>query len=161
MLSSVRKALFDILGDRIPGANVLDIFAGTGSLGIESLSRGANSAVFIEKSRNVSEALFHNISECGLADRSRIITDDWRNGLRRTAESGMKFEVIYIDPPFEMDLYRVVIDEIKRLSLLHEAGVAVVKHPSNVSGSDLGSSLEAYDTRKYGSTRITFLREVK
>ena len=96
-----RAGLFDWLGARVDGARVLDLFAGTGALGIEALSRGASDAVFVERSREALRALRKNLAELELEDRAHVVERDLARGLGSRVLESERFDLVFADPPYE------------------------------------------------------------
>lgn len=99
-LEMARGALFNALGDRVDGAAALDAFAGSGALGLEALSRGAASCLFVERDARAFAALERNIAKCGMAGRARARRDDAGRAVVALAEAGKNFGLIFLDPPF-------------------------------------------------------------
>ncbi len=126
-LARTRRSLLDSLRPRIAGARVLDVFAGSGSLGLECLSRGAATAVLIEADGPTSKTLKASISLLGLDERGRVIRADAFPALRRLAESGPAFELAFLDPPFAdergADLLALTGP------VLEPGGMAILRHP--------------------------------
>lgn len=153
----VREAIFDILGDSVGGATVLDAYAGTGALGIESLSRGARHATFVEKDGSVIEVLRHNVAlDPGIAGRSRIFASDLAVAMRTMGGEGLLYDFVFLDPPYGAELAR-------GLRLVHQGGILapgaliIAEHdtrefPGKVHGLVPG------DVRRYGRTSISFFR---
>jgi len=98
-----RETLFNVLRDHLVETRVLDLFAGTGALGIEALSRGAAHAVFVERDRRVAASLRRNLERCRLADRAEVTALDWRAALRQLARAGATFDLVLADPPWADD----------------------------------------------------------
>jgi 16S rRNA (guanine(966)-N(2))-methyltransferase RsmD len=123
----LRETLFNILAPRITGARVLDIFAGTGAIGLESLSRGADQVVFIEADRRAAALIADNAEACGLRDRCVIIRDTVERALRRQID-GSPFDVVVLDPPYDFDALELVVGAAMR----HVApgGLLVLEHAS-------------------------------
>jgi 16S rRNA (guanine966-N2)-methyltransferase len=150
-----REALFDILGD-CQGLRVLDLFAGSGALGIEALSRGADFAVFVDLSYSAVRRIRQNLCECGLKPRSRVIQGEAGRILRKLAAAGERFSLILIDPPYERGLVRKVLSVIgENLLLLPGAMVVAEHHASEPLEEDI-RGLQRVDQRRYGDTLITF-----
>lgn len=148
MLDRVREALFSILGD-IEGAAVLDLYAGTGSLGIEALSRGASKAVFVDSGRYATVAA--NIEMLGLAARAQFIRQDALACLRRQDEVGARWNLIFLDPPYR-DAATVAEAVTPYLEAALEPGGRVVWHCQRRSPVPLG--LELITERHYGNSTI-------
>ena len=151
----VKGSVFDTLYGRIQGASVLDLFAGSGSLGIEALSRGAARAVFVEQDRRIIRALRTNLDRCGVAEAAEVICDDAMKYLERLLRSKRTFDVIFADPPYASDLARRIAVEIG------SAGRKVCDLLVTESGGeydiDGDSRLEKVRTRKFGQTVVTYL----
>lgn len=157
-LDRVKEPLFSIIQNNIEQANVLDLFAGSGALGIESLSRGANHCTFCDKSYKSIQMLKENIKKTRMEENSTILNIDYKKCLNEQKE---KFDIIFIDPPYKFD---IAVDSIKRiidLSLLAKDGIIVLE--TDEEERELKElekvDLEVYDVRKYGRVRLLFLRE--
>ncbi|MGV8027381.1 MAG: 16S rRNA (guanine(966)-N(2))-methyltransferase RsmD [Anaerolineaceae bacterium] len=153
----VKEALFNIIGADIFNAHFLDLFGGTGSVGIEALSRGASSAVFIEKSRLAYQILQQNLEFCKVSSKAHLIFGDAFNFLQRPTQNN--FEYIYIAPPQYKGLWEkalLLVDQQSRL--LSEDGWVIVQiHPIEEKEISL-MNLELFDSRSYGSTLLLFFR---
>ena len=102
----VKEAIFDILQDCFQGQKVLDLFAGTGALGIEALSRGAKRAVFVEGSARSRTVLYKNLETCRLQEQAEVLSREVRAGIKIYAERGETFDLIFLDPPYGKGLAR-------------------------------------------------------
>jgi 16S rRNA (guanine(966)-N(2))-methyltransferase RsmD len=153
--AKVREAIFNILGP--PPGGILDLYAGTGALGIEALSRGATSAVFVERDHGALGALRRNLRDIGLEDRSRVLGLDVRTALRRLAADRVRFCWVFLDPPYVKET-EGVLAELSGNDLLTPCAVVVVEHdhrhrpPASVGG------LFLTDSRAYGDTELSFYR---
>ncbi len=154
----IKKSLFDILGPEIPGTRVLDLFSGSGNLGIEALSLGAESCVFVEKNPATAGIIAQNLRSCGYTEQSRILNFDFRKALSMLSAENCGFDLVFIDPPYEFyertDPHSLA-REIR--GVLWEKGVMIIEHPSgNVMKS------EGFDvrTKAYGGTSVSFLRRL-
>jgi len=154
----VKQSLFDILTPRITGSRVYDLFAGTGSMGLESLSRGAEEVMFFESDRGALARLGKNISTLSLEDRSQVIAGDLFKWFS-TAAAGVGANVIFLDPPYRFlkehpDKLRELASTIAR-SYLAEGGLIVFRHDAE-DELEL-PSLRAMDRREYGNMALEFL----
>lgn len=141
----VREAWFSIIADRIPGASVLDLFAGSGGLGLEALSRGARSATFVEISRASLAAIDTNVAALGVADRATVLR---RDALRYAATlPAGAFDVAFADPPYGFDATARLVE---RYLTVPFASLFAVEHLAAQPIAGGG------DTRRYGDTAITF-----
>lgn len=162
--AKIREAIFNILGPP-PEAAILDLYAGTGALGIEALSRGANRAVFVERDHQALVALRRNIRELGLEDRSTVIGADVRAVVRRLQNDGQQFAWVFLDPPYAKET-EGVLAELGSNDLLAPCAVVIVEHdrrncpPGSVAGDIAGSlgGLFLTDRRTYGDTALSFYR---
>lgn len=112
----VREALFSILGSRVPGSRLLELFAGTGAVGIEAMSRGAARAVFVDSSAKASRLIGENLTTLGYREKGAVVTKDVMMFLKKTAYELGPFDIVFIDPPYHQDT------GIKTLALLAEPG---------------------------------------
>jgi 16S rRNA (guanine966-N2)-methyltransferase len=153
-----KESLFNILGTRVRGATVLDLFAGAGSVGIEALSRDARAATFVELDREALRAIRDNLTLTRLADRARIVRLDVFKFLRRNAE---RYDLIYVAPPQYHELWAETLTTLDGRGLLSDNGVIVAQiHPREFHAVDL-KTFELFDSRKYGSTMLCFYQNKK
>ena len=153
--AKVREAIFNILGPP-PGA-VLDLYAGTGALGIEALSRGATAAVFVERDGAALSALRRNLRETGLEDKATVMGGDVRTALRRLAPRADKFSWVFMDPPYIKDT-EGVLGELSGSELLTSCAVVIVEHDKRHPSPDRVDCLFLTDHRQYGDTELSFYR---
>jgi 16S rRNA (guanine966-N2)-methyltransferase len=150
----VREAIFSIIGPTIVGAEVLDLFAGTGALGLEALSRGASRAVFVDQSLHAVRLIRSNIERCSVQDRVRVIQGSVNQAIRRLAGEGEVFDLIFMDPPYGQDAIRKTLlnlDHVARSGALVVAEHSV-KDPLPLQLQDWLKNQE----RKYGDTAVSF-----
>jgi 16S rRNA (guanine(966)-N(2))-methyltransferase RsmD len=153
----VRLALMDALAPWLPGARVLDLFAGSGGVGIEALSRGAAHATFVERDPRALRALRTNVTSLGLARRASVVRGDALRALDALGRAGARFAVIFLDPPYQ-DPVDPVMDRIARAGLLEAGGVAVAQHLTKQPVRPAFGPLTATRTRRFGETTLTFFR---
>ena len=151
----VRESLFARLGD-LEGAAVLDLFAGSGALGVEAISRGASSVCFVERSRAVLAVLEGNLRRHGLMESSRLVSGDALAAIRRLAREGERFDLVFLDPPYESLELERVLPVLVASGCLAESVVLVVETSKRHSVA-LVEGLRIVDERDYGDTRITRL----
>lgn len=147
-----REGLFDWLGERVAGCTVLDLFAGTGALGIEALSRGAERAVFVERSRNALEALRANCRELGLADVTRIVPGPAGAALARLAREGERFDLVLADPPYGGDDWARLAKGANLVDILAPAALLLLERATRDEPWDGAPGLIRRDERHYGET---------
>jgi len=153
----VREALFDILGSRIRGARFLDVYAGTGAVGCEALSRGAAHAALIERDRDALKLIAHNLGLARWSGTGTVIAGDARRSLRDLVRRRAVFDIAFLDPPYDdPDLPGTVVLAAR---LLSPEGVLVLEHPS---GRDLAipetATLPITLSYRYGDTALTLCR---
>jgi len=147
-----RAGLFDWLGPRVDGMRVLDLYAGTGALGIEALSRGAREAIFVERARAALQVLRRNLDELGLRERARVVEADLARGLGPLAAKLGAFDLVLADPPYEGDaLERLLADEAL-VSLLEPDAVVVTERSARAEADESKSLLELRASKRYGET---------
>ncbi len=153
----VKTSLFNILSTRVIDANVLDLFAGAGSVGIEALSRGARHATFVELDHQALRAIRENLATTRLADRATIVRQDvFKFVAQGTPEP---FDLIYVAPPQYKGLWAKTLAALDSQSMLSPDGDVVVQiHPKEYRDLAL-ETLELDDQRKYGSTMLCFYRQ--
>jgi 16S rRNA (guanine966-N2)-methyltransferase len=147
--SIVREAIFNIIRERVQEAKILDIFAGSGALGIESLSRGAAHCVFIEKH---PKTLRENLSKMRLTDHAEIINSDYRTGLARLKKRS--FDLIFLDPPYQKGYLENTLQLITAHGLLEPDGMIIAEHSSKkkITVPDM---ISTFKRKQYGETSIT------
>lgn len=149
-----REALFSILGwEFIREAVVLDLFAGTGAMGLEALSRGARQAVFVDNSPVALNLIRHNIEACGFGDRAQVIRHDLRKNLSFAAGQGLgAFDIVFLDPPYRQSLGQSILAALLFQRLVKEQGVVIAEDDSRETLPDSVGRLVLYDRRAYGDT---------
>ncbi len=146
----VREAIFSILGDVVENAVVLDLYAGTGAMAIEAVSRGARSAICVERDPPVLAALRRNLADLGLEDAIRVRRAAALDFCRRISEDGARFDVVFCDPPYRDDL-APILEMIGSATWWQR--VWVLEH---ASGRSLPALPEMAETRRWGDTSATF-----
>ncbi|MGV1098799.1 16S rRNA (guanine(966)-N(2))-methyltransferase RsmD [Thiovibrio sp. JS02] len=147
-----REALFSILGSRVVGAKVLDLFAGTGALGLEALSRGASQAVFVDGHREVVGLIGKNIALCGFSERALVLRRDLRKGLAFLALglAPAGFDLVFLDPPYGKKLGHELLAALSGGEHLAAEAIVVVEDGAGEQYPDQAGSLCCYDRRRYG-----------
>jgi 16S rRNA (guanine(966)-N(2))-methyltransferase RsmD len=152
-----REALFNILRDKVVDASFLDVCAGSGSVGLEALSRGAAKVTFIERNPICVAALQRNISMFGCQKQVKVICSDAIAAMRRLLKTGEKFDIIFADPPYGTDLANRLLKWLDENSgLLDEDGLFIVQHSRRDSLSCACSSLELLRSHSIGETVFSF-----
>jgi len=153
----VKESIFNIIGPYFEGGMALDLFAGTGGLGIESLSRGIVKAVFIEKDFKAVSVIRENIAMLGLEMRSEIQKNDAKRALDGLAERGVQFDLVFLDPPYKLvGMYGELILRMQELGLLHNRAYVVAEHASDVTLPDRIGSAVRWRHAVYGEVSVSF-----
>lgn len=156
----VKEAIFDKLGEAVTDADVLDLYAGSGALGIEALSRGAKSATFLDSSFKSINLLKMNLERTHLEGASKILKRDILAGLKAIKKEGLIFDVVFMDPP-----YRVGQNKIRAVlgvlagGVLRSRGIAVLEHSTRFEVPEV-EGFEVVDVKKYGDTAISYFRVI-
>ncbi len=148
----VKEAIFSIVGHDLDEAVVIDLFAGTGNLGLEALSRGASKVYFGEKTRTGFDIISKNISAFGAENRSRLIRGDWETVLSLIHEPA---DLIFLDPPYEAGLLESCVNTISRKNLLTDGGIIVSEHDVRQVLPHMIGGFSIWKSKKYGNTSIT------
>ena len=150
----VKESLFNILGHQVVDALFLDLFAGTGSVGIEALSRGVRLAVFVELSHKAIRVIKRNLEVTGLSDRAEVVRQDVFRYLERPQER--RFDIVYIAPPQYHGLWSQTLAALDRVDLVASPGLVVAQiHPKEYEPLTL-KQFQLVDERRYGSTTLCF-----
>lgn len=157
----VRESIFSIVGDKVRGARVLDLFAGTGAMGLESLSRGAAEAVFVERDPSAIRCLRENARLCDFENESAILNSPVLPFLRN-GDLGDGFDLVFADPPYGgSDVSLTLLALSKRVKSLREECLFVLEHAPGESPESKLDCMEMIDKREYGNTAITFLKVIR
>jgi 16S rRNA (guanine966-N2)-methyltransferase len=148
----VKESVFQILGPFFQGGSCLDLFAGSGSLGIEALSRGMDTCVFVDKNPKAIQTIRENIGMLKLEDQVEIFRTEAYRALSAASKRGLSFDLIFLDPPYRKYNYLELIDTIEKEELLHAGGIIYCEHDSH---DKLPESLSGFIMKKhanYGGT---------
>jgi 16S rRNA (guanine966-N2)-methyltransferase len=154
----VKKSLFDILHP-VTGKTFLDLFAGSGNVGLESLSRGALYAVFVERDPRLVEAIQKNLAQLAYCARAEVIAADAERGIGRLVQKRRRFDLVFADPPYDEGLTVSTLKWLEKGDLLAENGIVILQHSirETPEGSKI-RTLAVTDQRRYGDTVLSFLK---
>lgn len=158
VLDQVKEAIFNILFD-VTGLRVLDLFAGTGAMGIETLSRGAVYCCFVDKAKEAVRLIGKNIDLCQMAERSYVLPMTIGKALALLETQQKKFNLVFVDPPYEKYLVNKTLLRLALSPALNSEAIVVVEHHPNESIGTI-EGLNLTSERKYGQTRVSFLRKL-
>jgi 16S rRNA (guanine966-N2)-methyltransferase len=153
----VRESVFNIISQEVAGARVLDLFAGTGALGVEALSRNAESALFVEKSQEACAIIKENINLCRLEESSTVLCHDITQQVLPAWATQEKFDLVFMDPPYGQGLIDTVLGSGSFIDLLADHAIIIAEQSVKENPIQPISTLDIRDQRKYGKTLITFL----
>ena len=163
----MKGAIFNILFN-VEGLHILDLFAGTGAIGLEALSRGARHATFVDSSREAVGIIQKNIELCGFGERAKVFPKSVNIAIEYFAKHGQKFDLIFVDPPYLKNLVNPTLEKIADADILAGGGKIIVEHhPKEIIQSPIRTNIPTHqhtntlialtDTRKYGQTSVSFL----
>lgn len=155
--NKVREALYNIVGERVFQAIFLELFAGSGIVGIEALSRGAKKVVFIEKNRNVARTIEENLKIINNLEKAEIIVGDVLNGLKKLSKNKEKFDIIFLDPPYKEKLLTIsTLEFISSIDIFKKNCIIIVEHYKKISLPEQVGILKKVKIYKYGDTQLLF-----
>jgi len=150
----VKQALFNILGEQVSGAVFLDLYAGTGGIGIEALSRGASRAVLVDDSRKSLHVIRKNVEQTGFSHAAQIIASKAESYVRKAAE---RFNIVFVDPPYTQEL-KPLLELIAGSELLEPDAVVVAEHFKKQPSPETAGRLSLYREAPYGDTVLAFYK---
>lgn len=156
MRDQVRMALFNILTDVVEDSVFLDLFAGTGSVGLEALSRGAERVVFVDRGREALQLLRANIDELGVSDRADVISDDVFDALAHLERAKEAFGLVFIGPPYGHDLAPATLQRLSDGTILAPDAIVVTEVFKKERVEPQYGRLRSFDERQYGDNRLAF-----
>jgi 16S rRNA (guanine966-N2)-methyltransferase len=154
----VKEALFNILPRDLSGVKVLDLYAGTGNLTIEALSRGAAEAILIDSSAQSARAIRQNLCRLNLVARTKVWVTPVTRAARSLAQRGETFDMIFLDPPYGQRLVEKTLRVIAEGGLLRESGILIAEHSIRDPIEQSYGSLISHDQRRYGDTLLSFFK---
>ena len=158
LTGQAKEALFNILAREIHSARFLDLFAGTGSVGIEALSRGAGVAFFIEHDRKVVQTLRENLELAGFSDRAEVYCLDVLKAVGVINRNGGKFDIVFVGAPYDDPVLEKTLQEIASANIVDKGGVVIAEHSRRSKVVDSYGRLLKYRDSRYGDTILSFYR---
>lgn len=154
----VRETLFNILGQWTDGLRVLDLYAGTGALGLEAASRGAAGVVLVDRDREAVSLCRENAQALGLSDRVEVRFSPVERALSELSKAGRVFDLVFADPPYAARVVETVLDGVRDHGLVAEEGTLIVEHDRRESAPAAHAGLTRIDQRRFGDTVVSFYR---
>ncbi|OEG00347.1 16S rRNA (guanine(966)-N(2))-methyltransferase RsmD [Vulcanibacillus modesticaldus] len=151
----VKEALFSMISPYLNGGLVLDLFAGTGGLGIEALSRGMDHAIFVDYDRNSVNVVKANLEMCGFTDRAEVYRNDFKRAIKALNKRQLLFDLIFLDPPYKMEILEKIIRNLVTSDLVSSGGIIVAEHDAKLRLPDKIESLKVIKQTSYGSIGVT------
>lgn len=152
----VKGSIFNIIRPFIDGSICLDLFAGSGNLGLEAISSGADKCYFVDNSRESIKYIHKNVESCNVSDKSVIICSGYERALKKIGE---KVDIIFIDPPYYGNLYIDSISRIDFLDLLSDDGIIIAEHDSDIELPEIIASFNKFKEKKYGRVMVSFYKK--
>ncbi len=155
-----KETLFNIINSYIPGAIVLDLFGGSGGLGIEALSRGATFAYFSDRYRHSIDCIKNNLQHTKLIEKAKVFMYDYKKMLQYLANEDMKCDLIFLDPPYNENLEMEALMIIDQVNLLSQDGIVVVESSKDTDINDsVLQGLSIYKTKIFKTNKFTFIQK--
>lgn len=152
----IKETLFNIIAFDLPECSFLDLFSGSGAIGIEALSRGAKEAVFVDAAAECQKVITANLQHTKLQDRARLMKTDVFSALDKLGAEGKKFDIIFMDPPYESGLYESVLEKVIEKGLLKEEGYLIAEGSSQIPLTP-PAGMKVLREKAYKTTILTFL----
>ncbi|UQW98283.1 16S rRNA (guanine(966)-N(2))-methyltransferase RsmD [Rummeliibacillus sp. G93] len=157
----VKESLFNIIGPYFSGGTVLDLFAGSGGLGLEALSRGMEHGIFIEKDSRAFQNLKENISKCRYENCTEVYRNDALRAIKLLIKNKVQADLIFLDPPYKKQQYYNMVEDIVANQMIHEDGTIVCEHDREVDLPTVFLDFHKVREEEYGSTIISIYRFVE
>lgn len=154
----IKESLFNIIGTLYEESIVLDLFSGSGNIGIEFLSRGAKECHFVDNDMESIKVIKENLNKTKLINQSNVHKKDSISALKYFSSNKIKFDYIFMDPPYNKDLSLSTLLEIEKNDLLNEEGYLIIEHETELDLPESLNNIYKFDLRKYGITSISFYK---
>ncbi len=152
----MKECLFNMLQSQMPCERFLDVFSGSGAIGIEALSRGAQQAVFIEQDKRCAQTIVQNLEKARMLQKSRVFTEDYASALARCGQEGLQFHIIFLDPPYGQGFLEKALAKIVAYHLLQPGGLIVAEQSTTEAAPEV-SGLTLLKQKSYKTTTFAFL----
>lgn len=159
-LDRIKETLFNIVNFDVSNCDFLDLFAGSGSIGIEALSRGAKEVTFVESNLKCKEIIFENINTINLWDNWKYEKGDVLTAISALGSMQKQFDIIYVDPPYDMGLYEPTLNHIVKENILKDNGYIILEHKTDLD-LKVPSGLEIFRQKEYKVTTLSFVGKIE
>ena len=156
-MDRVNESLFATIQNNLKNSLVWDLFAGSGQLGIDAISNGANLCYFIDNNKEVIQVLNKNITSLNIKSHSKVILSDWKKAINEFSKQNIQFDLIFVDPPYDYNVYEKILDKVSNLNLLTENGLIILEH-SNLTFKESYNNLTLYKEKKYGNKSVNIYK---
>lgn len=156
-MDRVKESMFGSIQNIVPNSIFLDLFAGSGSIGIEAISNGATKAYFVDNNKLAVQTIKENIDTFNIKEQAEILKMDYNDALKYFHNNNITFDVIFIDPPYAMRIINEILDKISEYKLLNDDGVIICEIDDNYLNENIGD-LSLKKSKKYGSTYLYFYK---
>ncbi|MBC2389536.1 16S rRNA (guanine(966)-N(2))-methyltransferase RsmD [Listeria booriae] len=157
----IKESLFSIIGPFFDGEKVLDLFAGSGGLGIEALSRGASECVFIDQAQAAIKTVHLNVSACHLEDQAHIFRNEAKRALKVLAKNEWAFDLVFLDPPYKKQQLEQLMESLDALGLVNEDALVVCEHDADAVLPEADAGFKKFREERYGITVLSLFEYVK
>lgn len=157
--SKVRESIFNIIGALISDSQFVDLYAGTGAVGIEALSRGASAVSFVEADRKRAEQIENTLKDCGYSSKADIIRGEASAFIGKAVQKGLKFDFVFLDPPYHSGELERILPLLSNGEMLNDKGIIIAEHLSKKKLPDEIGKLIQKKAYKYGNTMLTLFRK--
>ncbi|KZZ82968.1 MULTISPECIES: 16S rRNA (guanine(966)-N(2))-methyltransferase RsmD [Bacillaceae] len=154
----VKEAIFNMIGPYFDGGLALDLFGGSGGLGIEALSRGTERCIFVDRDAKAIQTIHSNLEACRLQDQSEVYRNDAERALKAIIKRELQFQLVFLDPPYKQQKLKALIEQISDEQLLTEGGFVVAEHGTEVELPGQIGSFELVKFEKYGMAAVSIYR---
>ncbi|MCC5911984.1 MAG: 16S rRNA (guanine(966)-N(2))-methyltransferase RsmD [Clostridiaceae bacterium] len=155
----IKESIFNIIQKHLYDSIVIDLFSGTGNLGIEALSRNSNKAYFVDNSQESIDIIKSNLDKTRLRDQGEVIRGDVRVALNKIASKGVQADIIFMDPPYKKGLVIPTLEGIQSANLLKASGIIVIDHDKTEDLPEEINELIKYRSKGYGNTTVSFYKQ--
>ena len=159
-MDRVKESMFGSIQTIVPDSIFLDLFAGSGSIGIEAISNGAATAYFVDNNKLAIQTIKENIESFNIKNKSEILKMDYNDALKYFYNNNIKFDVIFIDPPYAMNIINDILDMISKYKLINDDGIIICEVDNNYLKENIGD-LVLDKCKKYGSSYLYFYQKEK